>query len=144
MNFQIVTKGFGDTARTFMKLELTVDSLLSQELRIAAEPVRDAAKQKAARWGKADANQVRTAAGIRIARHTTRATPLMSNQVEVRVEQSGPKSSNIPLRRPKYGGVQMRHFFEPALAENENEVMQGVEVIIDGLIAEAMIMKGIE
>jgi len=128
MNFRVFTRGFGSTARAFAKVEITVDPLLSRELRIAAEPVKEAVKQKAMQWGQAGATQSQTARGVRVSRHG----------LEVRVEQAGPKSSNVPLRRPNYGGVQMRHFFMPALEEHQDEVVQGVELIIDGLIAESM------
>lgn len=121
------TKGFRELARDMTALELTVDPLLSKELRLAAKPVQDAARQAALEWGGGTSEaQGATARGVRIRR----------KGLEVRVEQGARKTTG---RHPEYGGVQMRHFFEPALEAHQTEVVEAVELVIDGLVAKAVI-----
>lgn len=122
MSFQVVTKGFRELESAFTKTVITVDPVLGRVLRALAEPVKASAQSSASGWKSAGVGQARTASGIRIRRRS----------LNVRVEQGMSKTTG---QHGNYGGVQMRHFFQPALDAHKSEIEKGAEAVIDGLIA---------
>jgi hypothetical protein len=122
VSFQVITKGFQELAADFTKVVITVDPVLSKALRALAEPVKAEAQSSARGWNAGGAGQARTAAGLRIRRR----------QLNVRVEQGLSKTTGF---HGNYGGIQMRHFLEPALSSHEAEIGAGVEEVIGTLVA---------
>lgn len=91
-----------------------VDPELGKALSAAAIPVRDDAR------GRAGPFSARTAAGIRIRRRGTM----------VAVEQGQRKTTGF---HPSYGALQQRDFFDPALADHQDEVVRLASDAMDKL-----------
>jgi hypothetical protein len=120
LNIKVVTHGFRELEVAFTKIVLEVDPVLSASLRALAEPVKRQAQLSASGWSAAGAGQARTAAGIRIRR----------NKLNIRVEQGMRKTTGF---HGNYGGIQMRHFFLPALEAHTAEIEAGATKVIDEL-----------
>lgn len=120
MSFEVVTHGFHELEAALTKVVITVDPVLSKSLRELAEPVKKDAQSSARGWSAAGAGQARSAAGLRIRRR----------QLNIRVEQGLSKTTG---QHGNYGGIQMRHFLEPALSAHQAAIGVGVEKVIDHL-----------
>jgi len=117
VNFEVVTHGFHELEAALTEVVITVDPVLSKSLRALAEPVKSEAQASARGW----VGGSRTAAGMRIRRR----------QLNVRVEQGLSKTTGA---HPNWGGLQMRHFFIPALDHHEAQIAAGVETVIGTLV----------
>jgi hypothetical protein len=117
MSFKVITHGFFELEEALTKVVIEVDPVLSKSLRALAEPVKMQAQASARDWP----GGARSAAGIRIRRR----------QLNVRVEQGLSKTTG---QHGNYGGVQMRHFFEPALEGHKAGIEEGVEIVIGRLV----------
>lgn len=118
--FRVVTHGFRELEEALTKVVITVDPTLSRSLRALAEPVKQSVQSKATAWEGGGAGQALTAAGVKIRRR----------KLNVTVEQGQRKTTG---QHGNYGGIQMRHFFLPALDEHKTEIETGVEAVIDRL-----------
>lgn len=119
--WEVVVKGARELEAALTDVVITVDPVLSRSLRALAEPVKAEVRQLAGGWAQAGPGQATTAGGVRIRRR----------QLTVRVEQGLSKTTG---QHGNYGGVQMRHFFIPAIEHHTAEVEAGVAKVIDGLI----------
>jgi hypothetical protein len=119
--FKVITHGFFELEAALTRVVLEVDPVLSKALRALAEPVKKEAQASARSWSDGGPGQSATAAGIRIRRR----------KLDIRVEQGARKTTG---QHGNYGGVQMRHFFEPALASHQTEIGAGAERVIAKLI----------
>jgi hypothetical protein len=118
---KVVTHGFRELEVALTKIVIEVDPVLSKALRALAEPVKKEAQASARSWAEGGPGQSKTAAGIRIRRR----------KLDIRVEQGASKTTG---QHPNYGGVQMRHFFEPALQSHQTEIGAGAEKVIGELV----------
>lgn len=116
MSFEIVTKGVHELQEAFEDVKVKVDPVLGKALSAAAEPVKADVKRRAS--GYSD----RTVAGVRVRRKGTM----------VRVEQGQKKTTGF---HRTYGAFQQRNFFDPALADNQEEVVELSRVAMDELVA---------
>lgn len=103
MSFEVFVRGLNQTRAAFEDVKVKVDPVLGKALSAAAEPVKADARRRAGPFSE------RTVAGIRIRRKRT----------SVRVEQGQRKTTGF---HSQYGGFQQRNFFDPALADNQDEV----------------------
>lgn len=116
MSFDVVTHGLPELRAALNEIHGRVDPVLGKALSAAAVPVRDDAR------GRAGPFSARTAAGIRIRRKGT----------VVRVEQGQKKTTGF---HSTYGAFQQRNFFDPALADHQEEAVKAAEVAMDELAA---------
>lgn len=118
----IVVKGYAELDRAFRKVSKEVDPQASSRMRgafkLAAEPVAATAREKISRFEGASLTTVHPVA-------TARA---------VLVVQDARKVSGL---RGDFGNLQMRTGLEPALEENKELVMRGIEQALDRIALEA-------
>ena len=119
--FKVITHGFRELEEALTKVVIEVDPVLSKALRSLAEPVKKEAQQAASGWSAAGVGQSKTAGGFRIRRR----------QLNIRVEQGLSKTTG---QHGNYGGVQMRHFLEPALSTHTAEIGAGADRVIGKLV----------
>lgn len=112
----VKVKGLRELQRDLRKSNKDVAKVVRSELKKVGEVVAVDARQ---RIGKYDS---RSAAGVR--------TSVRSKGVFV---QQGRRKVNG--KRPDFGSLQMRKGFIPALAENRDQVVEGLEQAIDSLAA---------
>jgi len=111
--------GLKEVRAAFRKLEDAPAREFPKALRRVAEPVKQTTANLLGPYSP------RTAAGVRTRiRQTTTAT----------VEQSLRKTTG---QHPNYGGLQMRHGFLPALHQHEDDIMRGIEDMLDDMIRRA-------
>lgn len=106
--------GLRETVRAFNKLDRAVTREVQKELKQAAQPVADTAKQKLSRYGGAKVSTVRPRA----------------RGASVFVTQGAKK---VTGKRGDFGVLQQRQVLEPALEENREQVFHGVELALDRL-----------
>lgn len=116
MSFEVVTKGVHELQAALEDVKVKVDPVFGKALSAAAEPIKADVKRRA------DGYSARTVAGVRIRRRGT----------VVRVEQGQRKTTGF---HPSYGFFQQRNFFDPALEDNQEEVVELSRVAIDELVA---------
>ena len=110
-------KGLRETRRAFRKLSKDLDKEVRDGLREAAKPVHEEASNLFARY---DAD---SAGGYRI----------RVRQRGVAVEQSKRRTTGL---RPDYGKLQMRRALIPALDRRQDEVIEGIDKVLDRLAGE--------
>jgi len=110
-------RGLFELKRALAKAELRTPLAVVEGLKKVAEPVVAASKAKEV-WQGSSIQTIGT-------RVTGRS---------VFVTQRKRKVTGL---RPDFGALQMRDAFIPALEENEQEIVAGMEATIDGLIASA-------
>lgn len=110
--------GLAEVRRAFNEVAENTPREFPKELRKVAEPVRAATAALLAPYNSA------TAAGVKTRIRGASAL----------VQQSMRKTTG---QHPNYGGLQMRHGFLPALASNEDEIVKGVEDMLDRVINKA-------
>lgn len=116
MSFKVHVQGIRELRAALDDIHGRVDPDLGKALRAAAEPVKSDVK------GRAGGYSARTVAGVRIRRKGTM----------VRVEQGQGKTTGF---HPSYGAFQQRHFFDPALVDNQAAVIAAATAAIDVLAA---------
>lgn len=116
MSFEVIWKGVRELRAAFEDTAVKVDPELGKALRAAAEPVKADVKRRASGYSAL------TVAGVRIRRKGTM----------VRVEQGQRKTTGF---HRSYGAFQQRNFFDPALADNQNEVIAATRAAMDDLAA---------
>lgn len=116
MTFEVFTKGFRELEAAFEDVRVKVDPVLGKALSAAAEPVKADVKRRA------EGYSALTVAGVRIRRKGTM----------VRVEQGQRKTTGF---HKSYGAFQQRNFFDPALADNQDEAIALTEAAIEALTA---------
>lgn len=113
-------KGLRDLQRDFRRLSKDLSKEVRDGLREAADPVR----QEATRRFTADItdafSSVESAVGYRV----------VVRQRGVAVEQSKRRTTGL---RPDFGRLQMRKALEPALDSKQDQVVKGVEKVLDKL-----------
>lgn len=114
MTFEVVVHGVPELRAALDEIKGRVDPDLGKALRAAAEPVKADVKRRA------DGYSARTVSGVRIRRKGTM----------VRVEQGQRKTTGF---HKTYGAFQQRNFFDPALADNQAEVVKIATEAIDEL-----------
>lgn len=114
MSFEIVVRGLPELRAALNEVKGKVDPELGKALTAAARPVKDDVRRRAG--GFSD----RTVSGVRIRRSGTM----------VRVEQGQKKTTGF---HPTYGAFQQKHFFDPALAAHQDEVVKAASEAIDKL-----------
>lgn len=114
MTFEVRAHGLHELQAAFAELEVSVDPVLGKALTAAAAPVKEDARRRA------EGFSARTVAGIRIRRRGT----------FVRVEQGQKKTTGF---HKSYGAFQQRNFFDPALEENQEKVIEVARAAIDEL-----------
>lgn len=116
MTFDVVTRGLHELQASLEDVKVKVDPVLGRALSSAAGPVKEDVKRRAEGYGAP------TVAGVRIRRRGT----------DVRVEQGARKTTGLA---PQFGVYQQRHFFDPALADHQDEVIALTREAIDELVA---------
>jgi hypothetical protein len=111
-------KGLKELNRAFGQIEKDLQKEMRVELKRVAEPVAATARGKASRYGP------KTAAGFVAGSRAGGAV----------VRQRVKRTTGL---RPDFGSLLMREVLEPALAENEDEVVRGVERVLDRVITKA-------
>jgi hypothetical protein len=106
-------KGLNETIRAFRELDRKLPKVVQDELKEAADPVVQAARQKIGRYHGASIGTIRPRATAR----------------SVFVRQGARKRSG---RRGDFGALQMRRLME-ALDENQRQIEKGVEDALDRL-----------
>lgn len=96
--------------------------LVRDELRKAAEPVRDSARLKLTKGVARSPSIARTAAGYRV---IVRRTGIVS------VEQKLRKTTG---KRPDFGALQMREALVPALEENRDDVNREMDDAVERIV----------
>lgn len=114
MTFEVFTKGFRELEVALEDVKVKVDPVLGKALSKAAEPVKADVKRRA------DGYSDKTIAGVRIRRKGT----------IVRVEQGQRKTTGF---HKSFGAFQQKHFFDPALEDNQVEVLELSRVAMAGL-----------
>lgn len=114
MTFDVSIHGVHELQAALMEAKIKVDPVLGKALSAAAEPVKADVKRRASGYSS------RTVSGIRIRRKGT----------FVRVEQGMRKTTGF---HSQYGGFQQRHFFDPALEDNKDEIKELAEVALDAI-----------
>lgn len=114
MTFEVVTKGFKELEAALEDVKVKVDPALGRALSKAAIPVKEDVKRRASGYS------AKTVAGVRIRRKGT----------IVRVEQGQRKTTGF---HASYGAFQQRNFFDPALVDNEEEVVALCRVAVEDL-----------
>lgn len=104
-------RGLRETVSAFRQFDRALGKSLRDELKKAAEPVAASARQKVTRWQGA----------------STKIAPRASG-ASVFVRQNARK---VTGRRGDFGALQMRRAFIPALEENQEKVLSGVEEALD-------------
>jgi hypothetical protein len=116
VSFDVFTRGVRELEAAFEDVKVKVDPVLGKALSAAAEPVKADVRRRAEGYSP------RTVGGVRIRRRGTM----------VRVEQGMRKTTGF---HSQYGGYQQRHFFDPALADNQDEVIALSQAAMDALAA---------
>lgn len=118
----IVVKGYAELDRAFRKVSKDVDpqasSRMRGEFKQAAEPVAASAKEKISRFEGASLSTIHpvaTARGVFVVQDARKVTGL----------------------RGDFGNLQLRTGLEPALEENKERVMLGIERALDQIAGEA-------
>lgn len=110
----VKVKGLKELQRDFRRIDKDAAKAVRQGLKEAAEPVR----QEAARlFSGVDAH---SAAGYKV----------RIRQRGVAVEQTRRRTTGL---HPEFGKLQMRRALLPALASREDQVVDGLERVLDGL-----------
>lgn len=104
MSFEVIVHGARELQGAFDDVKVKVDPILGKALSAAAEPVKADARRRAGPFSE------RTAGGVRVRR----------KGLSVRVEQGMRKTTGYHWQ---YGGFQQRNIFDPALADNQDEVI---------------------
>jgi hypothetical protein len=107
-------KGLAELTAVFRRLEGDVKNTVRDELKEVARPVADAAKAKIGRYQGAKLNTIRP-------RVTGRS---------VFVTQGARK---VTGKRGDYGALQMTHGLMPALDENTDRIIRGLDHALDKL-----------
>lgn len=107
-------KGLRELRRDFRKISKSLDKEVRDGLKQAAEPVREEAANLFERY------DARSAAGYRVS----------VRQKVVTVQQARRRTTG---QRPDFGALQMRRALLPALARREDEVVEGVDRVLDRL-----------
>jgi hypothetical protein len=115
VSFEVITHGIKELRGAFEDVNVKVDPVLGRALSAAAIPVKEEVKRRAGPFSE------RTAAGVRIRRRGT----------IVRVEQGQKKTTGFHAR---YGAYQQRHFFDPALADNQELVIAASRKAMDEMV----------
>jgi hypothetical protein len=116
VSFEIITHGVRELEAALEDVKVKVDPQLGKALNAAALPVKEDVKRRAGPFSE------RTSAGVRIRRKGTM----------VRVEQGQKKTTGF---HSQYGAFQQRHFFDPALADNQEIVIAASRAAMDELVA---------
>ena len=116
MTFQVITRGLPELRAALEDVKVKVDPVVGKALSSAAEPVKADVKRRAEGYGAP------TVRGVRIRRKDT----------VVRVEQGARKTTGL---RRDFGAFQQRNFFDPALADNQDEVVARTRVVVAELAA---------
>ena len=114
MTFDVSIRGVHALQAALMEAKMKVDPVLGKALTAAAEPVKADVKRRASGYSAS------TVSGVRVRRKGT----------FVRVEQGMRKTTGY---HSQYGGFQQRHFFDPALADNQEEIKQLAEVALEAI-----------
>ena len=114
MSFEVRVLGLRELRAALDETHGRVDPVLGKALRAAAEPVKADVKSRAGGYSAL------TVSGVRIRRKGTM----------VRVEQGQRKTTGF---HPTYGAFQQKHFFDPALADNQNAVIEAATKAMDEL-----------
>lgn len=117
MSFQVFVRGVHELQAAFEDVKVKVDPVLGKALSAAAIPVREDVRRRAGPYS------ARTVSGVRIRRKGT----------IVRVEQGQRKTTGF---HPSYGAFQQRNFFDPALADNQGEVIALSRAAMDAIAAQ--------
>jgi hypothetical protein len=115
---RVIVRGYREADRAFRSLSRELSGEFRQEMREAAEPIAQAAREKLRRYAGVSLDTIRPVA---IARGIV-------------VRQNARK---VTGQRPDFGAIQMTRGFIPAAAENENRVIEGLERALDRLTREA-------
>ncbi len=110
----LVVKGLRELNRDLGRMNKTAQKELQAALRVVAEPVAVAARSKAERFGPRTATKI--AAG--------------SSRGQAVVRQRARRTTG---RRPDFGALQMRTVLVPALDENAENIVRGVELMLGTL-----------
>jgi hypothetical protein len=119
-------QGFKELQSSLKRMALAVPVALSGELVKVAEPVRRAAELKS---GEEIRNILSPTAEVDWWRMRTGIT---TREVYVAPKQRGVRSG--PRKRPNLALLLLEKAMKPALAENEGNVLRGVENVLDGLV----------
>lgn len=112
MNAGVRVHGLREVNAAFRKVDKKLASQFGNDLKKAALPVVEEAKQKETRWAGASIGTIRA----------KRSGP------RVFVEQSARKKTGL---RGDFGALQMRDALEPALDEKSDEVFRAVDVVLN-------------
>jgi hypothetical protein len=113
----VIVTGYLEADRAFRNLSSELSGEFRDEMRSAAEPIAASARSKLSRYRGASVQTIRpiaTARGV-VVRQTAR---------------------KVTGRRSDFGALQMTRALIPALNENENAVVQGLERALDRLTRE--------
>lgn len=104
-------RGVKEAVRAFNKMDKKLGQEFKNEMKKAAEPVAETARQKITRYRGASTNIVPIAKGA-----------------SVFVRQ---RARKVTGKRSDFGLTQMRTVFEPAAEERQSDVIKGVEDALD-------------
>lgn len=114
----VVVKGYRETDRAFRKLSKELSGEFRQEMMEAAEPIAAEARGRLSRYSGASVATVHPVA--------------LAKGVVVRQD-----ARKVTGKRPDFGSLQMRKALIPALSDNEEKVINGLERALDRLTNEA-------
>jgi hypothetical protein len=115
----IIVEGLTDLQRAFKAADVTVQRELRKALRVAAEPVR------------ADAELLAVSGIRRIGLPWSRMRVGVTNrEVYLAPRERGQKGRDQRLRRPNLRGLLLTRAMEPALAQNQGQVVAGVDAAL--------------
>lgn len=109
-------RGLHELQAALEDVKVKVDPVLGRALTAAAQPVKQDVQRRAGGYGAP------TVSGVQIRRRGT----------TVRVQQGARKTTGL---RADFGAFQQRKFFDPALADNQEEVIALTQQAMDALAA---------
>jgi hypothetical protein len=108
----VYVRGLRELNRDLGRLDKTVQRELQAALRVVAEPVAVTARSNAEKFGPAVADQIRAG----------------SSRGQAVVRQNARRTTG---KRPDFGVTVMTKVLIPALEENEEVIVKGVEAMLD-------------
>jgi len=113
----VVVRGLSELVRDFGRISKTAQKELRAELRRAAEPVAEEARNRARGLGLPGSTVGGIAAGTRYGMPVVRQ-----------------RRRKVTGKHPEYGVLQMRRVLIPAVVAKQDEVVRRVEEMLDRLV----------